>query len=98
MEHAVAKSYDDDHNTLTVPCEKCNMISFTSSVMKNNNLLLLPSRFPIKSISLLLLDWHQVLVVYLNVLLSFYEIIIIYQATSCAIISLISRMFSYVFA
>ena len=35
MEHAVAKSYDGIHNTLTVSCEKSKMVSFTSSIMKN---------------------------------------------------------------
>ena len=48
MERAVAKSYDDIHNTLTVPCDKSKMISFTSSIMKNINLSLLPYRFPVK--------------------------------------------------
>ena len=42
MEHAVAKSYDDIHNTLTVPCEKSKMVSFAFSIMKKINLLLLP--------------------------------------------------------
>ena len=48
MERAVAKSYDDIRNTLTVPCDKSKMISFTSSIMKNINLSLLPSRFRVK--------------------------------------------------
>ena len=34
MEHAVAKSYSDIPNTLTVPCEKSKMVSFASSIMK----------------------------------------------------------------
>ena len=32
VEHAVAKSYDDIHDTFTVPCEKSKMVSFASSV------------------------------------------------------------------
>ena len=50
MEHAVAKSYDDIHNTLTAPCEKSKIVSFASSIMKNINLLLVPLRFPVKLI------------------------------------------------
>ena len=61
MEYAVrsktlatrSKSYDNIHNTLTVPCEKSKMVSSTSSVMKNSNVLLLPSRFPVKFICFL---------------------------------------------
>ena len=34
VEHAVAKSYDNIHNTLTVPCEKSKIVSLASSVMK----------------------------------------------------------------
>ena len=34
MEHAVAKSYDAIHNTLTVLCEKSKIVSFGSSIMK----------------------------------------------------------------
>ena len=46
VEHAVAKSPDDIHNTITVPCEKSKIISFAPSVMKKINLLSLPLRFP----------------------------------------------------
>ena len=35
MEHAVAKLYDDIHNTFIVPCEKSKIVSFASSMMKN---------------------------------------------------------------
>ena len=35
MEHAVANSYDNIYNALTVPCEKSKMVSFTSSIMRN---------------------------------------------------------------
>ena len=38
------------HNTLTVPCEKSKMACITSSIMKNINLVFLPSRFPVKLI------------------------------------------------
>ena len=48
--HAVAKSYDEICSTLTVPCKKSKMVYFTSSSMKNNNLLSLPSRLPVKLI------------------------------------------------
>ena len=37
-------------NTLTVPCEEFKIVSFTSSQMKNINLLLLSRRFPVKLI------------------------------------------------
>ena len=50
VEHAVAKSYDNIHNTLTDPCGISKFVSFTSSVMKNINLLLLSLRFPGKLI------------------------------------------------
>ena len=49
VEHAVAKSYENIHNTLAGPCEKSKIVSFASSIMKNN-LLLLPLRFPVKLI------------------------------------------------
>ena len=39
------------HNTFTVSWEKPKIVSFTSSIMKNVNLLLLPLRFPVKLIS-----------------------------------------------
>ena len=45
-----ANLYDDIHNTFTVPLEKYKMVSFTSSIMKNNNLLPLPRRLPVKLI------------------------------------------------
>ena len=51
VEHAVAKSYDEIHNTLRVPCEKSKIVPFASSIMKNINLLLLTLRFPVKLIS-----------------------------------------------
>ena len=38
------------HNTFKVPCEKSKIVSFTSSIIKNINLLLLPLRFPVKLI------------------------------------------------
>ena len=50
VEQAVAKSYDDIHNTFTVPCEKSKMVSFASSIMKQ---IVAPSsryRFPVKLI------------------------------------------------
>ena len=37
-------------NTFKVPCEKSKIVSFTSSIIKNINLLLLPLRFPVKLI------------------------------------------------
>ena len=73
MEHAVAKLYNDINNTLAVPREKSKMVSFASSITKNINLLLLPLRFPVELV--MLLDQHQVLVVYLNLLLSFYYVL-----------------------
>ena len=50
MEHAEFESYNNIHSTLTVPCEKSKVVSFTSSKMKKSNLLLLPSRLPGKLI------------------------------------------------
>ena len=52
MEHAVTKLYDDIHNTLTVPCEKSEMVSFASSVTKNIVVFAFRSqaRFPVKLI------------------------------------------------
>ena len=35
MEHSVANSDNNIHNTLTVPCEKSKTISFAPSTMKN---------------------------------------------------------------
>ena len=34
VEHAVAKLYDNIHNTLILPCEKSKIVSFVSSIMK----------------------------------------------------------------
>ena len=34
MEQKLAKSYDDIHNTFTVPCKKSWIVSFVSSIMK----------------------------------------------------------------
>ena len=45
-----AKSYNDIHNIFTIPCEKSKIVSFTSSIMKSNNLLLSPSGFQVKSV------------------------------------------------
>ena len=50
MEHAVANSYDDINNTFIVPCEKPKIISFASSIMKNNIAPSSQSRFPVKLI------------------------------------------------
>ena len=61
------------HKTLTVPCDKCKMVSFTSSIMKNFFAPAPLSRFPIKLICCIPLDQHQGFVVYLNLLLSFYS-------------------------
>ena len=61
------------HNTFTVPCKKYKMVSFASSVMKNIVAPAAQSRFSLTLIVVLLLDQHQVLVVYLNLLLSFYS-------------------------
>ena len=38
------------YNTLAVPCEKFKIISFTFSIIKSINLLLLPSRLQVKLI------------------------------------------------
>ena len=65
------KIVEHSHNTFTVPCEKSKMIFFASSIMKNIVAPATWSRLPEK-INLLLLDQYQVLVVYLNLLLSFY--------------------------
>ena len=35
VEHAVTTSYDDIHNTCTVPCEKSETVSFASLKIKN---------------------------------------------------------------
>ena len=35
VERAVAKSYDNIHNTFINPCEKSKTVSFASSIMKN---------------------------------------------------------------
>ena len=48
MEHAVAKSFDDIHNTFTVPCEKSKIVSFASSIMKQIVAPSSRSRFPVK--------------------------------------------------
>ena len=50
MKHAVANSYDDFYNTYTVSCEKLKMGFFTFSIIKNNDLSLPPSKFPVKLI------------------------------------------------
>ena len=50
MKHAVANSYDNIYNTYTVSCEKLKMAFFTSSIIKNNDLSLPPSKFPVKLI------------------------------------------------
>ena len=59
------------YNTLTVSCEKSKMVSFASSIMKNIVAPAARSRFPVKLI-FCILDQHQMLVVLLNLLLSFY--------------------------
>ena len=51
MEHTVAKSCDDIHNTFTVPCEKTKIDFFASSIMKTIIAPLSRSRFPVKLIS-----------------------------------------------
>ena len=38
------------HNTLAVPCKKSKTVSFTFSIMKKINLLVLPSRLQVKLI------------------------------------------------
>ena len=48
MEHPAAKSYDDIHNSFTVPCEKSKVVSFASSIMKNIGLFPRRSRFAVK--------------------------------------------------
>ena len=50
MKHAVAKSYDTIHNTLTVLCEKSKMISFAFSIMKKIAMLPSRSKFAVKLI------------------------------------------------
>ena len=50
VKHAVANSYDDFYNTYTVSCEKLKMGFFTSSIIKNNDLSLPPSKFSVKLI------------------------------------------------
>ena len=66
------------HNTFTVACEKSKMFFFSSSsIMKNIVVLSFTYqsqfRFPANYLVVLLLDYNQVLVVYLNLLLSFYS-------------------------
>ena len=50
VEQTLAKSYDDIHNTVTVPCEKSRIVSFVSSIMKK--IVVCPdlSRLPVKLI------------------------------------------------
>ena len=50
LEHTKAKSYDDIHNTLTVPCEKFKIVSFDSSIMKSIAVCPARSRFSVKLI------------------------------------------------
>ena len=52
VEHAVAKLYNDVHNTSTVPSEKSKLVSFASSILKNIVVFAFPSqaRFPVKLI------------------------------------------------
>ena len=45
-----AKSYDDVHNTFTVPCKKSETVSFTSAIMKSIVAPSTRSRFPVKLI------------------------------------------------
>ena len=59
-----------NQNTPTVPCEKSKMVSFASSIMKNTVMFPAPSEFLVKLICCMLLDQHQALLVYLNILLS----------------------------
>ena len=72
---AVAKSYDDIYNTLTVPCEKFKMVSFASSITENINLLLLPLRFLVKLICCIAFGSASSPCCLLNLLLSlFYNV------------------------
>ena len=59
---------EDIYNTLTVSCEKSEMISFASSTMKNIALFPSRSRFAVK-----LVCCRAFCSVYLNLLLSFYN-------------------------
>ena len=58
------------YNTLTVCCKNSITVSFVSSYKKNIALLLARSSFSVSYFfsKLLLLDQHQVLIVYLNLL------------------------------
>ena len=50
MEYAVAKSYEDIQNTLTVPCKKSKIVSFASLIMRNIAAPSAQFRFPVKGI------------------------------------------------
>ena len=69
------KFFEHIYNTLTFPCEKNKTVSFTSSRVKNIFAPSNPSRFVAKSMKneKSLLDFQQVLVVYLNPLQSTYS-------------------------
>ena len=67
------KIMEDIHNTLTVPCEKSRMVSFASSIMKNIVAPVAGSRFPVKLFFCIAFVSSQVLIVYLNLMLSFYS-------------------------
>ena len=39
------------HNIFTISCEKCEMVSFVSSIMENTVAPVPPSRFPVKLVA-----------------------------------------------
>ena len=47
MEHAVAKSYGEIHNAFKVLCRKSKMVSFASSLSKNDTAPSSWSKFPV---------------------------------------------------
>ena len=51
VEQTLVKSYDDIHNTFTVPCEKSKTVSFISSIMKKIVVCPALSKLPVKLIS-----------------------------------------------
>ena len=71
MELPVATSYEDIYSTFTIPCKKSKMVSFTSSIIKTITLLFAPIRLPVKLVCVVS-GSASGLVVYLNLLLSFY--------------------------
>ena len=92
MEHTVAKSYDEIHNTPTVLCKKSKIVSFVSSIMKNMVVFPPRSKFPVKLICWIAFGSASSACCYHPIIV--FEMIIVQETTNSVIISLTCCNFS----